>query len=107
MRETVRASVMVATMMPIMMLLVNLGTVGVLWWGGLLVQAGEVEVGQILAFINYLMQMLASLMMVGMLVMRISRADASAERVLEVLDTEPAVAGRSRRRRAPCDRGAH
>ncbi|MGI5817615.1 MAG: ABC transporter ATP-binding protein [Armatimonadota bacterium] len=91
MRETVRASVMVATMMPIMMLLVNLGTVGVLWWGGLLVQAGEVEVGQILAFLNYLMQMLASLMMVGMLVMRISRADASAERVLEVLDTEPAV----------------
>jgi len=91
MRETVRASVLVATMMPIMMLLVNLGTVGVLWWGGLLVQTGTVEVGQILAFLNYLMQMLASLMMVGMLVMRISRADASAERVLEVLDTEPAI----------------
>lgn len=91
MRETVRASVLVATMMPIMMLLINLGTVGVLWWGGLLVQSGDVQVGQILAFINYLMQMMASLMMVGMLVMRISRADASAERVLEVLDTEPTV----------------
>ncbi len=94
MRETVRASVLVATMMPIMMLLINLGTVGVLWWGGMLVQAGDVQVGQILAFINYLMQMLASLMMVGMLVMRVSRADASAERILEVLDTEPAVQDR-------------
>ena len=91
MRATVRASVMVATIMPIMMFLINIGTVGVLWWGGLLVQEGVVQVGQILAFINYLMQMMASLMMVGMLVMRISRADASAERVLEVLDTEPSV----------------
>jgi len=91
MRETVRASVLVATIMPIMMLLVNLGTVGVLWWGGLLVQSGHVHVGQILAFVNYLMQMLGSLMMVGMLVMRVSRADASAERILEVLDTKPSV----------------
>lgn len=91
MTETVRASVVVATIMPIMMLLVNLGTVGVLWWGGLLVQSGQVHVGQILAFINYLMQLLHSLMMVGMLVMRITRADASAERILEVLDTRPSV----------------
>jgi len=91
MRETVRAAVVVATVMPIMMLLVNLGTVGVLWFGGLLVQSGHVHVGQILAFVNYLMQMLASLMMVGMLLMRVARADASAERILEVLDAEPGV----------------
>mgnify|MGYP002406481753 CR=1 FL=1 len=91
MRETVRASVLIATLMPIMMLLINLGTAGVLWWGGVLVRAGTVEVGQILAFINYLGQMLMSLMMVGMLMMRISRADASAGRILEVLETEPSV----------------
>ena len=91
MRETVRASVLIATLMPIMMLLINLGTVGVLWWGGLLAQAGTVEVGQILAFINYLGQMLMSLMMVGMLMMRISRADASGGRIMEVLETEPSV----------------
>jgi ATP-binding cassette subfamily B multidrug efflux pump len=91
MREMVRASVVVATIMPIMMLLINVGTVGVLWWGGLLVQSGQVQVGQILAFINYLMQMLASLMMVGMLLIRVTRADASAQRILEVLDAEPTV----------------
>jgi ATP-binding cassette, subfamily B, multidrug efflux pump len=83
--------VLMATMMPILMLLINVGTVGVLWWGGLLVQSGQVQVGQILAILNYLMQMMGSLMMVGMLVMHISRADASAERILEVLDTEPSV----------------
>lgn len=91
MRETVRASVIVSTMMPIMMLIINLGTVGVLWFGGVMVRAGDVQVGQVLAFINYLMEMLSSLMMVGMLLMRVARADASAERVLEVLDTEPSV----------------
>jgi ATP-binding cassette, subfamily B, multidrug efflux pump len=91
MQATVRASVLMATMMPILMLLINVGTVGVLWWGGLLVQSGQVQVGQILAILNYLMQMMGSLMMVGMLVMHISRADASAERILEVLDTEPSV----------------
>ncbi|MGD9496138.1 MAG: ABC transporter ATP-binding protein [Armatimonadota bacterium] len=91
MRETVRASVLVATVMPIMMLLVNLGVVGVTWFGGVQVQAGNVQVGQILAFVNYLMQMLASMMMVGMLLIRFSRADASAERILQVLDTEPGV----------------
>jgi len=94
MRATVRASVLVATVMPIMMLLVNLGVVGVIWFGGLQVQAGNVHVGQILAFVNYLMQMLASMMMVGMLLIRFSRADASAQRILEVLGAEPTVQDR-------------
>lgn len=88
---TVRAQSLVAGMPPIMMLLVNLGVVGVLWFGGSLVHAGHAHVGQILAFINYLTQMLGSLMMVGMLLMQVTRADASAARVLEVLKTEPPV----------------
>ena len=106
MRETVRASVLIATVMPIMMLLVNLGVVGVIWFGGLQVQAGNVHVGQILAFVNYLMQMLASMMMVGMLLIRFSRADASAERILEVLDAEPTVQDREDAGEAERLRGA-
>ncbi|MEN6305851.1 MAG: ABC transporter ATP-binding protein [Armatimonadia bacterium] len=91
MDATVRASTLVATVMPVMMLLINLGVVGVIWFGGWEVQAGRAHVGQLLAFINYLLQMLSSLMMVGMLVMRVAQADASAERVLEVLHSEPEV----------------
>lgn len=89
--QTVQASILVAVVMPIMMLLVNLGVVGVIWFGGWQVQAGTTHVGQLLAFINYLLQMLSSLMMVGMLVMRVAQADASAERLLEVLASTPEV----------------
>ncbi len=87
----ISAQTLVAGMQPIMMLVVNFGVVAILWFGGIEVARGEVQVGQILAFINYLMQMLTSLMFVGMLVMRAARADASAERIREVLDTEPEV----------------
>jgi ATP-binding cassette, subfamily B, multidrug efflux pump len=91
MDRTIRASTLVAVVMPIMMLLVNFGVVGVIWFGGWQVQAGRTHVGQLLAFINYLLQMLGSLMMVGMLVMRVAQADASAERIAEVLASEPEV----------------
>jgi ATP-binding cassette subfamily B multidrug efflux pump len=89
--DTTRASSLVAGVMPSMMLLVNLGVVAVIWFGGVQVQEGRVQVGQILAFINYLTQMLGSMMMVGMLMMRIARADASAERILQVVHMEPEV----------------
>ncbi|MEN6581723.1 MAG: ABC transporter ATP-binding protein [Armatimonadota bacterium] len=89
--ETVRASSLVAVIMPGMMLLLNIGIVGVIWFGGVSVHLGELHVGQVLAFINYLLQMLSSLMMVGMMLMRVARADASAERINEVLNSEPDV----------------
>ena len=88
---TVRASSLVAGVPPVMMLLANFAVVGVIWWGGGLARDGQVHVGQILAFINYLTQMLFSLLMVGMFLMQVTRADASAARILEVMNTEPAV----------------
>ncbi len=88
---TIVAQTLVAGMQPIMMLMVNIGVVAILWFGGIQVVHGDLQVGKILAFINYLMQMLTSLMFVGMMVMRVARADASAERLREVLDTEPEV----------------
>jgi len=78
-----------AVTMPAMMLAVNLGVVGALWFGGVEVNRGELEVGQLIAFINYLMQALVSLLSVSMLIVRISRAAASAERIGEVLDSKP------------------
>jgi ATP-binding cassette subfamily B multidrug efflux pump len=89
--ETVQASSLMASLMPGMMLLLHLGIVGALWFGGVAVHGGDLRVGQLLAFVNYLLQMLFSLMMVGMLLMRVARADASAERILEVLESTPEV----------------
>ncbi|HUX87331.1 MAG TPA: ABC transporter ATP-binding protein, partial [Chloroflexota bacterium] len=80
-----------AVTMPVLMLSVNLGVVAAIWIGGIQVAAGGLEIGQLIAFINYLMQTLMSLMQVSMLVLRVSRAEASAERIQEVLVSEPEV----------------
>jgi ATP-binding cassette subfamily B protein len=81
----------VSTTMPLMMLFLNFGVVGALWIGGVQVSNGGMQVGQVIAFINYLMRTLMSLVMVSMLIMRVSRAEASAERILEVVESEPKV----------------
>ena len=94
MEQNIRAVRTVAVTMPIMMMTVNVGIVAALWFGGGLIDSGSMQVGQIIAFINYLMQSLTSLMMVGMLVMRISRAEASAVRIEEVLHDEAVVQNR-------------
>ena len=94
MQQNIRAVRTVAVTMPIMMLTVNVGIVAALWFGGALVDTGSMQVGQIIAFTNYLMQSLTSLMTVGMLVMRISRAEASAVRIEEVLNSEAVVTNR-------------
>ena len=94
MASNVRAASLMAGVGPLMGLLLNLGAVAVLWFGGWEVARGEAHVGQLLAFTNYLMQMLFSLMMVGMLVMGMARADASAQRITEVLVSEPDVTDR-------------
>ncbi|KPU45488.1 putative multidrug export ATP-binding/permease protein [Oxobacter pfennigii] len=76
------------TIMPIMMLTMNLSIIAVLWFGGMFVNTGSMMVGQIMAFINYLTQILFSLLMIAFTLMMFSRAKASADRLNEVLNTE-------------------
>ncbi|MBV9849698.1 MAG: ABC transporter ATP-binding protein [Armatimonadetes bacterium] len=94
-----------ALTMPAMGLTLNLGVVAALWLGGVQVGAGELRVGQVIAFINYLMQTLMSLMFVSMLIIQVSRAEASAQRVQEVLDREPTVTSPPDALRPPAVRG--
>ncbi len=89
--RSIRAERMVALFNPFLMMALNLGVVGVIWFGGRDVTQGNAHVGQIMASINYLTTTLMSLMQVGMLLTRVSRAQASAERVAQVLDSEPLV----------------
>jgi ATP-binding cassette subfamily B protein len=86
----VRAS---AITLPVMMFTLNAGVVAAVWFGGLRVNAGGLQVGQLVAFINYLTQTLMSLMMISMAVVRVARAEASAERIQEVLDNVADVQG--------------
>jgi ATP-binding cassette subfamily B multidrug efflux pump len=91
MDQTVRAARIVVMAMPFMMFTVNLGIVGALWFGGLQVTYGTMQIGQIIAFVNYLMRTLMSLLMLSMLVMMTARAQASAGRIQEVLESEPKI----------------
>lgn len=73
--------------MPVMMLIINLSIVAILWFGGIQVSNNAMEVGQIMAFITYMTQILFSLLMVSFVLIMISRAKASADRINEVLET--------------------
>jgi ATP-binding cassette subfamily B protein len=103
--DKIKALSAMATVMPGMMLLINIGIAAVLWFGGVSVTKGNLQVGQLLAFVNYLLQMLSSLMMASMALIMLSRADASAERIVEVLDSMPDIQEKPDAIEAPAFRG--
>ena len=80
-----------AIIIPVITLTLNLGIVGVLWIGGFEVVGGTSTVGEIVAVINYIMRLLFALMMIGMIFFQVSRAGASAERIVEILDKEAEI----------------
>lgn len=89
--QVIQAGRTVASMFPFLMLILNIGIIGVLWFGGVMVTQGSVQVGQIIAFVNYLSITLFSLMMVSQLTIQLARAEASANRIQEVLLTIPQI----------------
>jgi len=80
-----------AVLLPTVMLIANLSSVAVLWFGAHLVDTGDMQIGQISAFLAYVMQILMSVVMATMLAVVIPRAAVCADRITEVLDTEPTV----------------
>ena len=80
-----------AVLLPTVMLIANLSSVAVLWFGAHLVDTGDMQIGQISAFLAYVMQILMSVVMATMLAVVIPRAAVCADRITEVLDTEATV----------------
>jgi ABC-type multidrug transport system fused ATPase/permease subunit len=80
-----------ALAMPALMAILNLSSVAVLWFGGRLVSEGSMPIGNLTAFLTYILQILMSVMMAVMMVILVPRAVASAERVQQVLGTVPSV----------------
>ena len=91
MNQSIRAQKLMIILNPVVMLVVNFSVIAVLWYGGYLVQDGLLETGKIMAFINYLTQIMMSMMMVIMISMNFSRAKASAERIHEVFNTPSSI----------------
>jgi ATP-binding cassette subfamily B protein len=88
---SVRAGRWMATMFPLVMLVINVSSVAVIWFGGHRVDDGEMQVGALTAFLSYLMQILMSVMMGTFMLMQIPRSAVCADRIAEVLDTRPSV----------------
>ncbi len=82
---------LMALMFPTVMLVLNVSTVAVLWFGGLQVGAGAIQIGTLTAFLTYLMQILMAVMMATFMAIMLPRAAVSAERIGEVLNTESSV----------------
>jgi len=80
-----------ALAMPVMMMILNLSSVAVIWFGGQLVSDGSMPIGNLTAFLTYILQILMSVMMAVMVAILVPRAAASAERVTQVLETKPVV----------------
>ncbi|MRR11067.1 ABC transporter ATP-binding protein, partial [bacterium] len=81
-----------ALMMPTVMAIFNLTLVATMWFGGLRIESGAMPIGNLTAFLTYIMQILMSVMMATIMFVMVPRAAASAERINEVLDTDPRIA---------------
>ncbi len=88
---SLRVTRIFAVMMPAIMLVVNLSTVGVMWFGSILVSNGDMPIGHLTAFLTYLLQILFSVLMATILLVMVPRAAAAAERIQAVLDVESSV----------------
>lgn len=79
-------------MMPLMMLIMNLVSVGIIWFGGHAIDAGNLQTGDLIAFITYSMVIIMGFLMIGMLSIMLPRADVAAQRIGEVLECKPSIA---------------
>jgi ATP-binding cassette subfamily B multidrug efflux pump len=87
----IKVNRLMASLMPIMMLVLNVSSVAILWFGSIRISNGQMQVGALMAFLQYAMQILFALLMVSMLFIMLPRASASATRINEALAIEPEI----------------
>ncbi len=91
MEQNIKVGRLLALVMPSLLLLTNLGAVFAIWWGGIDVIGGRLTIGELVAFNNYLLIGMSPLLLLSNILSMVSRAEASAKRIVEVLETEPAI----------------
>lgn len=80
-----------ALMLPVTTLVINVSSVALIWFGGMRIDAGDMQVGSLIAFLSYFMQILMAVLMATFILVVIPRASVCAERITEVLTTTPAI----------------
>jgi len=88
MDNAIKINILMAVLMPVMMLIMNVTTVALIWFGAIRIEDGTMQIGSLLAFIQYATQILFSLLMLVMLFIMVPRAQVSAVRINEVLETK-------------------
>lgn len=88
---SIRVNRLIALLMPLMMFVLNVSSVAILWFGAIRISNGEMQVGALIAFLQYAMQILFALLMVSMMFIMLPRAEASAARISEVLEIVPSI----------------
>ena len=97
---SIKVNRIVATLMPLMMLVLNVSSVAILWFGAIRINNGDLQVGAMIAFLQYAMLILFALLMVSMMFIMLPRAAASATRINEVLAIKPEINDAEQLRRA-------
>ncbi|MFC5404001.1 ABC transporter ATP-binding protein [Cohnella soli] len=90
-QTAIKVNQIMAFMWPLMMLILNFSSIAIIWFGGVRVSEGNMLVGDLMAFLQYAMQIMFSLLMVSMMFVMVPRASASAVRINEVLETVPVI----------------
>ncbi|MNH71329.1 putative ABC transporter ATP-binding protein [compost metagenome] len=88
---SIKVNKVMAAMMPTMMLVLNVSSIAIIWYGGIRIDNGSMAVGDLIAFLQYAMQIMFSFIMVSIMFVMVPRASASAVRINEVLDTLPVI----------------
>ncbi len=101
----IRVNRVVAAMMPIMMLVLNFASIAILWFGSIRIDQGQMQIGALIAFLQYAMQILFALLMLSMLFIMLPRAQASATRIDAVLHIKPEVQDAKQVQTAEAQRG--
>ena len=101
----IKVNRLIASLMPIMMLCLNLSSIAILWFGANRINNGQMQLGALLAFLQYALQILFALLMVSMMFIMLPRAAASADRINEVLAIKPEINDAEQVRRADEQRG--
>ncbi|MDT5245698.1 MAG: ATP-binding cassette, subfamily multidrug efflux pump, partial [Mycobacterium sp.] len=81
-----------ALMLPVTTLVINISSVALIWFGGLRIDAGQMQVGSLIAFLSYFMQILMAVLLATFMLVLLPRASVCAERITEVLSTTPGIA---------------
>ncbi len=91
MQVSIQVNRMFAVMMPAIMLIMNATTISIIWFGGIRIDRGTTNIGDMMAFLQYAIQILFSLLMASIMFIMVPRAQASADRINEVLDTKAEI----------------